>query len=128
MIWLPPRSTRTDTLVPYTPLFRSHVPSPESRRRPLPGRADRDVRPRDPAARPWHRRQAIRYPYRRRDHPALLSAGGEAIAPGAALGRRGVAIAWGRPDVDLPYLSAARARDRPVIGRASCRERAGQYV
>src|SRR3546814_7377703 len=28
MIRLPPRSTRTDTLFPYTTLFRSHVPRP----------------------------------------------------------------------------------------------------
>src|SRR3546814_2688085 len=28
---LPPRSTRTDTLFPYTPLFRSPIPNPQSR-------------------------------------------------------------------------------------------------
>src|SRR3546814_19581054 len=34
MIRRPPRSTRTDTLFPYTTLFRSH-PRPESRRHPM---------------------------------------------------------------------------------------------
>src|SRR3546814_10826294 len=31
MIRRPPRSTRTDTLFPYTALFRSHSPKPHSR-------------------------------------------------------------------------------------------------
>src|SRR3546814_15431394 len=51
MIRLPPRPTRTDTLVPYTTLFRSDRPA--EHRRPGPGRAhrrldrllDRPVRP-----------------------------------------------------------------------------------
>src|SRR3546814_2679708 len=33
MIRRPPRSTRTDTLFPYTTLFRSHTPTNASRRR-----------------------------------------------------------------------------------------------
>src|SRR3546814_9349276 len=33
MIRRPPRSTRTDTLFPYTTLFRSLVPAPKPRRR-----------------------------------------------------------------------------------------------
>src|SRR3546814_2833505 len=33
MIRLPPRSTRTDTLFPYTTLFRSSIPFVEQRRR-----------------------------------------------------------------------------------------------
>src|SRR3546814_1347196 len=33
MIRRPPRSTRTDTLFPYTTLFRSHLSSPVSRKR-----------------------------------------------------------------------------------------------
>src|SRR3546814_2073326 len=33
MIRRPPRSTRTDTLFPYTTLFRSFIASPEKRRR-----------------------------------------------------------------------------------------------
>src|SRR3546814_4380699 len=56
MIRRPPRSTRTDTLFPYTTLFRSH---PTHRRRTRPTRscrrhgprqrADRGCRDRDPA-------------------------------------------------------------------------------
>src|SRR3546814_9024985 len=44
MIRRPPRSTRTDTLFPYTTLFRSHRQ-----------RADR-------ASAPWRRRGALRHP------------------------------------------------------------------
>src|SRR3546814_6980389 len=45
MILLPPRSTRTDTLFPYTPLFRA--PSGPARRRTIPrsARAGRRGRP-----------------------------------------------------------------------------------
>src|SRR3546814_4919846 len=54
MLRRPPRSTRTDTLFPYTTLFRSrarHPPRQPRRRR---------LRAREPAA-PWHRRE-IRSP------------------------------------------------------------------
>src|SRR3546814_1347687 len=50
MIRRPPRSTRTDTLFPYTTLFRSHPPALRPRRRPgafpggdLPPAGRRDV-------------------------------------------------------------------------------------
>src|SRR3546814_15114986 len=36
MIRRPPRSTRTDTLFPYTTLFRSHLTGTERLHRPLP--------------------------------------------------------------------------------------------
>src|SRR3546814_2246860 len=36
MIRRPPRSTRTDTLFPYTTLFRSNAPGPETRLRVRP--------------------------------------------------------------------------------------------
>src|SRR3546814_10530609 len=56
MIRLPPRSTRTDTLFPYTTLFRSLAPPPL---RPDPRRAPRGVRRRSrapvPGASPVHR-------------------------------------------------------------------------
>src|SRR3546814_5265994 len=47
MIWLPPRSTRTDTLFPYTTLFRSVLPKGPHRplREPHPLRGQ-DRRPR----------------------------------------------------------------------------------
>src|SRR3546814_17058396 len=37
MIRLPPRSTRTDTLFPYTPLFRSDLRYPDHRSAPIEG-------------------------------------------------------------------------------------------
>src|SRR3546814_9818194 len=43
MIRLPPRSTRTDTLFPYTTLFRSHASG-----MPLVGRSDVDFPPGQP--------------------------------------------------------------------------------
>src|SRR3546814_7207715 len=55
MIRLPPRSTRTDTLFPYTTLFRSRRAGARTRarrRRQRPGRLSADV---DAAGAPWHR-------------------------------------------------------------------------
>src|SRR3546814_2278330 len=53
MILRPPRSTRTDTLFPYTTLFRSAAPlgtrgQPKSRRRPMKTRAAVAVAPNKP--------------------------------------------------------------------------------
>src|SRR3546814_16881645 len=63
MIRRPPRSTRTDTLFPYTTLFRS----PDRRRyRRLPRRDERPARP---------RRAALGY-FRRRDQPREISGDG----------------------------------------------------
>src|SRR3546814_20567122 len=46
MIRRPPRSTRTDTLFPYTTLFRSQRPCPTRYRRTLPsGRSTRHIMP-----------------------------------------------------------------------------------
>src|SRR3546814_1385614 len=59
MIRRPPRSTRTDTLFPYTTLFRSPVRNDRNRRRarhrrdrtgPRPRRIDEDIRLDDPGA------------------------------------------------------------------------------
>src|SRR3546814_13747698 len=104
MIRRPPRSTRTDTLFPYTTLFRSL-----QRRRPA---AVRDDRTAD----------------RRRLHPgAAMSRGGYrlppvdtvlvTVSPGET---RAAALRDGAP-WDLLI-----ARDQ--IGRASCRERVCQSV
>src|SRR3546814_6931515 len=41
MIRRPPRSTRTDTLFPYTTLFRSHLQGAGPHRRPLEGHPGR---------------------------------------------------------------------------------------
>src|SRR3546814_13712290 len=48
MIRRPPRSTRTDTLFPYTTLFRS--PHPDRREEPPGAPDDRSGRPSDPEA------------------------------------------------------------------------------
>src|SRR3546814_13861911 len=50
MIRQPPRSTRTDTLFPYTTLFRSHPPRTDGAR-PV----DREVAPPPPVAEPGWR-------------------------------------------------------------------------
>src|SRR3546814_13647010 len=110
MIRRPPRSTRTDTLLPYTTLFRS------CRRRA--GPTDRRGRPRlllhrraahggDPAAR--CRQDALSQVRRPRAH--------RDARPQGALDLR-------------PHRAEARAGLTPVaeIGRASCRERVCQYV
>src|SRR3546814_17819657 len=52
MIRRPPRSTRTDTLFPYTTLFRSSPGVPRRRTRDRPG---------DPARRGWHRLRRARF-------------------------------------------------------------------
>src|SRR3546814_14737226 len=56
MIRRPPRSTRTDTLFPYTTLFRSPRGGRRSPGRTRRGRPSRcPARPRSPAAAAWHR-------------------------------------------------------------------------
>src|SRR3546814_3923654 len=45
MIRRPPRSTRTDTLFPYTTLFRSHRPAVAARAMPVEGRSGEERRP-----------------------------------------------------------------------------------
>src|SRR3546814_5814388 len=56
MIRRPPRSTRTDTLFPYTTLFRSS-PARRGWRR----RADREARPHQPRLEDGEGRQALRF-------------------------------------------------------------------
>src|SRR3546814_19785565 len=118
MIRQPPRSTRTDTLFPYTTLFRSANVGAA----PLPLRPARAGR---------SRLREARY--------ALLdtrrSRGGRTDAPRAKSFRQ---TSWTGPDKSLhrqscdcvieriDRMSVARANRQ--IGRASCRERVGQYV
>src|SRR3546814_14259523 len=105
----PPRSTRTDTLFPYTTLFRSHVRRGGRRAvprnpRPVPG----------PAGDPAHR----------------VDAPGGGGGPGQG-GRGGLPRqALGRPeaDGDGEQPAGTRASAAREIGRASCRERVCQYV
>src|SRR3546814_13571339 len=105
MIRRPPRSTRTDTLFPYTTLFRSDLPLRRPRHRAdadLPERRALDARRRGAAA-PW-------LPQRRfgaRRHAALD--GGRLPADPAGDRRRN------RPRLPRPLLSppaAAGDRDR----------------
>src|SRR3546814_13549838 len=114
MTRLPPRSTRTDTLFPYTTLFRS---SPRQR---LPG-----------AGHVVARRLSDRGSGR--DGPLVGEALGEqqvledpasgTVAPAAD---HEPAIA--RCRLHLAPVSSATAGERRQIGRASCRERVFQYV
>src|SRR3546814_14714330 len=110
MIRRPPRSTRTDTLFPYTTLFRSAVVAHAVRRREVPAAgetiqhvadvADQGARQRrrgDPALGRLHLQPAV---------PVLRQQGQETVVAVLA---------------DAPVLSAE-------IGRASCRERVCQYV
>src|SRR3546814_1661691 len=79
MIRRPPRSTRTDTLFPYTTLFRSHHPRDERRRRrddsPMPALAQGHAR--------RHRLHARKLQQGRSDqlHPKLVRLGQRAVRP-----------------------------------------------
>src|SRR3546814_11391320 len=107
MIRRPPRSTRTDTLFPYTTLFRSMALEPES---PQLGMED------DSELRDMRRRFAAGLAL---SVPLLWLAMGEML-PGALN-----PLYWLAPRVDaaLQLLLAA-----PELGRASGRERVCQYV
>src|SRR3546814_13493800 len=114
MIRQPPRSTRTDTLFPYTTLVRSVNPERKSAEltrartvRPYIGTVDLllDI----------HSMQ--------RKQPAMMMAG--PLAKG-----RELAKAVGLPEIvvtDAGHAAGKRMRDYE-IGRASCRERVCQYV
>src|SRR3546814_19239685 len=111
MIRLPPRSTRTDTLFPYTTLFRS-AGDVVCSARPSPG-------PHNVADKPW---------FQRFQRGKTFSVGGPATGPVS-----GEAVLT----VTLPMNEEAAASPAPTaliitfvkeIGRASCRERVCQYV
>src|SRR3546814_13565819 len=98
MIRRPPRSTRTDTLFPYTTLFRS--PYRLCRGRPCFGRAGR---------------HAARH---------ALRAGARALRPDNDILERGPTMRY--PTKDLTGTAIERALAAPAalreIGRASCRD------
>src|SRR3546814_14693478 len=112
MVRRPPRSTRTDTLFPYTTLFRSWIATAASEA----GRAA----------------QTVTLVAVSKTHPA--SAVTTALAAGQKVfGENRVQEAQGK----FPALKAAHPALRlhligPLqtnkIGRASCRERVGQHV
>src|SRR3546814_12832276 len=117
MIRRPPRSTRTDTLFPYTTLFRS-----------LRG-----------GQFPWSRAAAAR----RREVAQPDDSPSASTDRAGARARYGQAAGRLRPDAALLLDGPRRRRDdaaqadgglidarprRQAIGRASCRERVCQYV
>src|SRR3546814_14188365 len=103
MIRRPPRSTRTDTLFPYTTLFRSDALDPQMDDPPAPILHDRDVR-------------------------ALAIEKTRAIEEADGDGRDGKQ----REHALVAFAVAQRrqyaAQHQSQIGRASCRERVCQYV
>src|SRR3546814_12733061 len=142
MIRRPPRSTRTDTLFPYTTLFRSLYPFPVASGRIAGGGWPR----RAPDRRRGGHRKADRLSDRRATMARYPSARHRRLhaqrRPPAAAARRAGAL-WHRVDRDdligqfVPVLrivrtglwrfSALLAR-MLKIGRASCRERVCLYV
>src|SRR3546814_17985446 len=110
MIRRPPRSTRTDTLFPYTTLFRSR------RRRSPPGAVpDRTARRRRPPGLGAGRAQRPRVPPDRAQAPGAAPGRGTLPAVPAPAGgggrkrRRACAAAAGR---DLRHRAAAPGRTR----------------
>src|SRR3546814_13378421 len=130
MIRRPPRSTRTDTLFPYTTLFRSHpeaargaslVGRPSPHRRGLPlllgrRRHQRGALSRRPGRSPAARRRAADIRGDRRDDGALSLVEAEPLLPSGA--GRGTAAG----DLRAGPLSAE------AHGMASCRGMAGSAV
>src|SRR3546814_17410985 len=117
MIRRPPRSTRTDTLFPYTTLFRSLVPAsnpprasaPEAHWTPEPVRGDGEVCETLYADALLENRLG---PIR-----TLFSL----PAPRATPWKKGKGQAW-------RAWPSGRVNRRREIGRAACRERVCQYV
>src|SRR3546814_13543999 len=122
MIRRPPRSTRTDTLFPYTTLFRS-----------VAQRADVGIAPQHPEAVDLER-QTFRAQWRRRvgDVEMQVRAGG--VAGETEFGDHlATAHALARHDADASGLEMLVERMAAVaeveqIGRAWCRARVCQYV
>src|SRR3546814_14054287 len=118
MILRPPRSTRTDTLFPYTTLFRSNAPILELAHI-IPAGRDGEVAIIGIGA---------------KDAALPRQDGGDPVE-----GRRAVAAARDRaafPRLDIGGAAAAFVAMRIIpdeadgeqIGRAACRERVGTYV
>src|SRR3546814_3888394 len=148
MIRRPPRSTRTDTLFPYTTLFRS-FPRGCRRRSPAPaGRARHDRPATDrrrpgPPAPPQSRRRAHRGDRGSRPQSdgwtrprvaliaprAFLPSTRRALAalPGLVLMRRSGRFSASSIRSDRRARASARFASWE-IGRAPCRERVCQYV
>src|SRR3546814_14267775 len=142
MIRRPPRSTRTDTLFPYTTLFRSFVKNRDiGRTVSMPGQGERVKSVR-------RKLNAIDLEFRKKnvllvdDSIVRGTTSRQIIQMARDAGAKNVYFASAAPPVrypnvygiDLPSASAlvaAGPTEQAVEkknGRASCRERVGQYV
>src|SRR3546814_15929947 len=122
MLRRPPRSTRTDTLVPYTTLFRSVVGRPQH----PPGR----FRRRDEGGPAARRRRDLRPPPGLDALPGLLRAAEPAQA---VAGRRALCLAASHSGLYSPPAMAICRSGSAVprqgeLGRAWFRERGCEYV
>src|SRR3546814_12710561 len=107
MIRRPPRSTRTDTLFPYTTLFRSRVPAVTALVETVPAGSYGDAA----------------------DDPAIWANPGD---PAASLviatdKKAGLYVYDMRGEV-VQFLPDGKMNNVYQIGRASCRDRVCQYV
>src|SRR3546814_19864903 len=124
MIRRPPRSTRTDTLFPYTTLFRSVEAAGERRQRPASIRVG--CRAKIISDQLQLAVAAARIDQR-------INEGGEALHPQSMFSKRGHRFrVWTCGMVNRPHPHSrptrTHARTADEIGRASCRERVCQYV
>src|SRR3546814_15874482 len=117
MIRRPPRSTRTDTLFPYTTLFRSMLPPAVGASRAEQLFAARRARV-----------PSVRRPLLRVDHPLLPGVGGTGEGAAGVSRPAGGAPAGGRVPDRLPEPAARAPARPPETGRASGRERGCQIV
>src|SRR3546814_15237158 len=121
MIRRPPRSTRTDTLLPYTTLFRSRA------RAFFGGGSDRALMPLEPANAVLERTRNLRlqtdaFEARPGGTLAFAHVGLDIVRRGIGEQSQHAAMRWHRKDVDIARIALLE------IGRASCRERVCQYV
>src|SRR3546814_13431819 len=110
MIRRPPRSTRTDTLVPYTTLFRSYTEAEENRQ--------------------FGEVFSLDYPSLE-DYPVVRSSGvrkHRLVATGSVDIPGGFILSGKFQIMSPPYLKAFINTGGVKIGRASCRERVCQDV
>src|SRR3546814_13086147 len=123
MIRRPPRSTRTDTLFPYTTLFRSLV---QALFRLFPGRFVRSLERRDISFEQIGHRARAGVGSDLDASPLLDHVGKVALEYLARLGKRHGRVS---AELFLSSLSISPLLRHPIeIGRASCRERVCPYV
>src|SRR3546814_15506450 len=115
MIRLPPRSTRTDTLVPYTTLVRSERDTLKWMH--IPARATTSLDTKGSQSCEFNGRGS-------NHHPVVIPACHPLRAVGSGGGTGHEAV---RTDLQ-PHQHRRRNQDRRKIGRESCRERVCQYV